>query len=120
MTQLHEVRLLRFPLDVFVRAQEHADALVRELTLIAHSRAADRGPGARDPSADAGRDLPDLPERLVALVEELTYQYDGMATDVERVRDDAIDRGEREVDLTYHVPAEVSRACQHLGDVFDD
>ncbi len=113
MPVLHEVRAIDFPLEVYLRAQEHADALVRELTLIAQSRSGDAA------QALAGVHL-DLPERFVALVDELTHQYDGVATDVELVRDAAIDRGEQHVDLTYRVPVQVADACRHLDAVFDD
>ncbi|GAB3598263.1 hypothetical protein GCM10027446_28060 [Angustibacter peucedani] len=113
---LRDVRVLDFPLDVWQRAQEHGDALVRELTLIAQSRV----DGESEPADDDGPAQLDLPRRLVALVGELTHRYDGMATDVERQRDDALDRGEARVDLTYTVPAHVGEACRHLGQVFDD
>lgn len=110
---LYQVRALGFPLPLYLRAQEHADALVRELTLIAQARAGDA------PDALGGMQH-DLPSRFVALVDELTHRYDGVATDAERERDAAIDRGEQSVDLTYTVPAEVAEACRHLEEVFDD
>lgn len=110
---LHDVHVLDFPLDVYLLTQEHSDALVRELTLIAQSRSVvvDEALGGLQA---------DLPERFVALVDELTHQYDGVATDVERVRDAAIDRGQTSVDLVYRVPAQIADACRHLDQVFDD
>jgi hypothetical protein len=104
---LRQVRLVRFPLDVYVRTQEHVDDLVRELTLIANSRAVADGTS-------------DLPERLLTLVEELTHQYAGVSNHADRLRDEAIDRGDRSIDIVYTVPAAAADACRHLGVVFDE
>jgi hypothetical protein len=106
-TPLVTVRLLDYPLDIYLRAQEHADDLIRELTLIANSRAVETGHS-------------DLPARLLVLVEQLTHQYAGISDAAELRRDAAIDRGEKRVDLEYRVPAEIAGAVRHLGDVFDE
>ncbi len=105
--QLVEVRLLDYPLDLFLRAQEHADDLIRELTLIANSAAVETGQS-------------DLPARLLVLVEQLTHQYAGISTEAEKARDAALDRGETRTDLTYRVPAHIAQAVQHLGAIFDE
>ncbi len=110
---LHEVRVLDFPLDLYLQAQEHSQALVRELTLIAQSRSS----AATDALGGAPQELP---RRFVELIEELTHQYEGVAGDAERARDAAIDSGASRVDLTYRVPAAVAGACRHLGEAFDD
>lgn len=106
-TPLFQVKLLDYPLDLYLRAQEHADDLIRELTLIANSAAVASGNS-------------DLPARLLALVEQLTHQYAGMSDDVEARRDAAIDRGEQTIDLVYEVPREIAEAVRHLGAIFDE
>ncbi|MDQ6725084.1 MAG: hypothetical protein M3066_02775 [Actinomycetota bacterium] len=100
---LVEVRLVRFPLRVWERSQEHVDELLREFALIAESE------GER----------PSVPRRLLALIAELTKTYAGIASSTERHRDDAIARGETVTDLVYHVPPGVSEAIHHLGEMLD-
>lgn len=56
--QLHPVQLLRFPLPLWVRAQEHYDGLMREFTLLAM--------GQRAASAHH------VPVRLLDLIGRLT------------------------------------------------
>ncbi|MGN6299460.1 MAG: hypothetical protein ACTHN8_00020 [Angustibacter sp.] len=102
-----DVHVLGYPLDLYLRAQEHADDLIRELTLIANS-----------PAVEAGHS--DLPARLLVLVEQLTHQYAGVSNEVEKQRDAAIDRGERTIDLTYRVPRQIAEAVRHLGAIFDE
>ncbi|MGH8916969.1 MAG: hypothetical protein ACRD0H_01265, partial [Actinomycetes bacterium] len=61
-SSLVEIHLVGFPVQVWARAQEHADELIRELTLIAQQV-------HDDPEAG------DVPARLVALVDRLTVEY---------------------------------------------
>lgn len=103
---LVDVVLLNFPLEVFQRAQEHADGMIRELMLIAQDRA-------------RGNDV-DLPERLVAIVDALSAQYAGISAGSETERDAAIDRGERFMDLRYHVPPAAAEASRALAGIFDE
>jgi hypothetical protein len=102
--ELAEVRLLQFPLPLWQRAQEHIDELLREFALIAQ-----------------GDDThTSVPRRLLNLVAELTIAYAGFSTGTEQVRDDAIARGEPEVDLVYHTPREAAGAVIHLGEMLDE
>jgi hypothetical protein len=100
--ELVAVRLLDFPLDVYERAQEHGDGLVRELTLIAQS----------SPEHD-------VPVRLTAIVGELSTRFAGFGDDTDAVRDAAIDRGDRSIDLEYRLPRAAGPACMHLADILD-
>lgn len=99
---LVDVHLIGFPIPVFQRAQEHSDALMREFSLILLS------------------EDHDVPRRLLALIEELGDQYTQMTLETDRKRDEALERGEQTVDLTYRVPAEVAPAARHLGELFDE
>lgn len=100
---LVEVRLLRFPLAVWGRSQEHVDELLREFALVAESEG----------------EHPSVPRRLLALIAELTKTYAGISSSTEQYRDDAIARGETVTDLVYHVPPSASGAIRHLGEMFD-
>jgi hypothetical protein len=101
---LVEVRLLRFPLPLWQQSQEHLDELLREFALIAH--------GDDEHSS--------VPRRLLNLVAELSKTYAGLSTGTEQERDDAIARGETEVDLLYRTPVEAAGAIRHLGDMLDE
>lgn len=99
-----EVRLLRLPLEVWQRTQEHVDGLLREFALI-----------AQDAEARAA-----TPGRLLALVKELTAGYGGFSAEQRRAMVAALDRGESEIDLTYTVPPAAGAAAQQLGEMLDE
>lgn len=100
-----EVRLLGYPLDLYLRAQEHADELLREFVLISGSREV----GATE-----------VPARLLAIVDELSHQYARLVEAPRAERDAAIERGEGSVDLTYVVPPQMLPAMRHLAAVLDE
>lgn len=102
--ELVEVRLVRYPLTLWQEAQEHVDELLREFALI----------------AQCDDELSSVPRRLLDLVAELTATYAGLSTVTERERDEALLRGETEVDLLYLLPADASGAVVHLGDMLDE
>ena len=108
---LETVRLLRIPLAAQVRSTQHFDELMREFALI--SMDTDR---AR-PADDVARPVP---ERLLALVDELTTSFSAFTAAVTAERDEAISRGDSEIDLTYHLPATVVAACHELEDIFTE
>ena len=96
---LHEVRLIGVPVQVLIAAREHHDDVMREFTVLAV-------------------DEPDLrssaPHRLTVLTEILGARYGATASRPDSVVDEAARRGERTVDLTYQVPAEVIAAADQL------
>jgi hypothetical protein len=102
--ELVEVRLLRLPLGLWLRAQEHADDLLREFALV-----------AADADARAA-----TPGRLLKLIDELTAGYGQFSDSQRRAMDAAVERGDREIDLVYHVPPGAAGAAQQLGDIFDE
>jgi hypothetical protein len=105
--QLVTVRLLRLPVPLQTRAQEHADELIRELTLI--------GEQMRQRGDHAG-----LPARLVTLVDELTGKYSMFTSAQEQELAEAAATGVTEIDLTYAVPASVADAALALRDILDE
>lgn len=100
-----EVRILALPVDLWARAQEHIDELLREFTLL----------------TAADREVPDTrhPRELLDLVDELRRDYDGMATDQQMKLVQAAKEGTPALDLTYQVPAGLAQACTRLGDALD-
>ena len=105
MSDVIEVRLLDYPLDLYLRAQEHADELLREFVLISGSQQA-------SPS--------EVPARLLAIVEELTHEYSRLVETPRIERDAAIERGASTVDLTYLVPPQMLPAMRHLSRVLQE
>ena len=104
-TDLKEVRLLDFPLEVHQRTSEAFEGLRREFVLIALG----------------GPDAHDVPSRLLRLVETLTTEFAGVDERADRERDDAIERGESVLDeLVYRVPTALAPACQSLSEMLDE
>ena len=102
---MREVVLRRFPLRVHARNREQHDALMRELSILA---------------LDTTRDDADVPRRLTELVESLVRGYRASSEPVEEVRDAAFLRGEREIELTYRVPAAVVGAVDALEELLHE
>lgn len=99
-----EVRLVRLPLQVWQRTQEHVDGLLREFALI-----------VQDDEARAA-----TPGRLLDLVRQLSAGYGSFSAEQRRAMEAAVERKETEIDLTYHVPPEAGPAAQQLGDMLDE
>lgn len=97
-SDLVAVRLLGFPLDLFMRSREHWDGLVREFTLL-----------TLRPSEGH-----QVPVRLVELIRALTEAYSPFTGATDRERDRAMARGDATVDLTYLVPVHARQAALDL------
>lgn len=104
--ELLEVRLLRLPVALHAKSQEHGAELMREMYLIAQELRED--------------DAPQLPTRLVALVEELGSRFGGVTTEQDRQLEAAIEAGVEELDVIYRVPVEAAEASVRLGAMLDE
>jgi hypothetical protein len=100
-----EVHLLRVPVQAWVKAQEHADELLREFALMTSTG----GAGAS------------VPARLVELVETLQRAYSELSTEQVAQLWAAAEAGAEELErLTYAVPTGVAEGCVILGDLLDE
>ncbi len=108
---LHEVRLLRVPVALHARANEHSAELMREMYLIAQQLRAEAGDGAADVH---------LPMRLVKLVEVLGEQFNHLTLEQNRQFDEAIDSEAEAVDVVYHIPRAAADGAAHLGAMLDE
>jgi hypothetical protein len=100
------VHLLALPVPLAAGARQHLEELLREFTLI-HASAAD-GTG------------PEVPRRLMAMVDALTSRFAGLNDDARERLDRAIDRGEAVLaDHIVMLPPEAGPAAQALGDMLD-
>jgi hypothetical protein len=102
-----EVRLLNFPLPLFLHSRERHDELQREFTLMA----------IRPPEQRPGHEVP---ARLLELIDVLGRQYGGAADRSDADRDAAIERGEVSVDLTYELPPSAGPALRQLDQLMED
>ncbi|MDQ4068564.1 MAG: hypothetical protein M3203_03670 [Actinomycetota bacterium] len=96
------VRLQGLPLDVYRRASEHTDELLREFMLI------------------GGDNSEQVPARLVALMEELSSRFAGFTEGQRTAMQEALARGDTEIDLLYEVPPEAADAAVRLGALLDE
>ncbi|HET9075632.1 MAG TPA: hypothetical protein VFN68_01755 [Acidimicrobiales bacterium] len=102
---LVEVRILGLPLDIWEKSQAHVDDLLREFTLLVD--------GTRDHHSRH------VPARLLALVERVQRDYDGMTTEQQSQLIDAAQQGAESIDLTYQVPAGAAAAAEALAAELD-
>ena len=103
MTELREVRLIGYPLAIWQSAQEHHEELMREFALLT-----------------LRSDAPDVPVRLITLVEQLVLRFSGISEEVNAEREAAFERGDESVDLVYHVPPEVREATVALERMLEE
>jgi len=99
-TRAH-VLLNQLPIDLWTRASAHQEAIQREFDIL-------RAELPEDSS----------PNRLLALIE----QYDGRFSTEETWNElqEAAEKGQEEVDLTFTVPAEAAEVARSLGRMLDE
>jgi anti-sigma regulatory factor (Ser/Thr protein kinase) len=102
-TTLLTVRLLNFPLRVFLDVREHHDELMRELALLCLQ-------GDQDSAA-----LDRLPPRLTVLVDLLGRRYGAVGERGHPARDAAMARGDLTADLSFHVTSGAVTDLLRLG-----
>ena len=102
MSELVTVRILGMPLVVMQRSAEHSDELLREFALI------------REEGSDH------VPARLLALIDELQGRFGSFSEGPRQAMQDAMDRGDETIDLSYDVPPAVAAAARQLGDLLDE
>jgi anti-anti-sigma factor len=99
-----EVRILGLPVRIHEATSEHGDALRREFALMREAR----------PDAD------EVPQRLDALIEQLSERFSGFNDEAEERLRVAVERGEPTVDLTFRVPVEARDGALQLDALFDE
>ena len=111
MTEVVEVRLLNLSLTAYRRTSEHHDELLREFALISEAR---RG------SADSTAGQADVPDRLLALIADLTARFSAFTSEPTAALRDALDRGDEHVDLVYRVPVDAGPAAAQFDRLLDE
>ena len=96
------VRIVGLPLDVYARASEHNDELLREFALI------------REDNSDH------VPARLLDLIDDLNARFAAFTQGPTTALHQALARGDNEIDLHYEVPVEAADAAVRLGALLDE
>lgn len=115
------VALLNLPLSVYDAVSRHADAVARELALIAQSadpRTPD-GPSA-DPRTRDGTSGYAAPRALVELAERVRADFARVAHPLRDQVAHARDAGAATVDLVLDVPVDALESLRALADEFDE
>lgn len=102
--ELFEVQLLNLPLQLLAQGREQHEEVMREFAVLA---------------LDEDLDPDHLPKRMLELIDELGRRYAARAAVPDAQIDAAIERGERTIDVIYHVPAHVTDATDHLQSLMD-
>lgn len=95
--------LLDYPVRLGLRHREHTDALLRECLLL-HQAAVEGQTSA--------------PGQLVELAATMTERYSDLVLQPERLKQQALERGDLVVDLEYPLPPETSHVLLAWRDVF--
>jgi hypothetical protein len=102
---LVEVQVLGLPLHLAREGQEHFDELTREFLHLANSDESVRR---------------DVPGRLLALSDDLRARFAAFTDSNTALIDEATERGDERIDLTFHVPAEAGPAAAQLAALLDE
>ena len=109
LPELHPVRMLRLPVQVWAASQEHHDELLREFALMTAGR------------EDREDEAPPVPVRLLRLVEQLTASFAGSSDEQEARLFAAAARGDEVMDvLEFALPAAAGPACVQLEELLDE
>ena len=107
--QLHPVRMLQLPVQVWAASQEHHDELLREFALMTA--------GLEDRDGEA----PPVPVRLLRLVEHLTASFAGSSDEQRGRLFAAAARGDEVMDvLEFSLPEAAGPACAQLAEMLDE
>lgn len=90
------VQILGLPLEVFLEAEQHNDAVMRELTLLLQSSTSHRGL--------------EVPARLLELAADARARFGATATAVRRQVERAVQRRQETIDITMDIPPGGSQA----------
>ena len=103
--ELHEVRMIGWPLELAGRASEHHEGLMREFALLANPH----------PDQDLF-----VPARLTRVMKKLRGEYSGFTERQTEEAEQARERGDATIDVTYRLPAAVKDAVTELDRLLDD
>lgn len=98
--EMAEVELLGLPVQSWLRASAHQEALLREFDIIR-----------------AGQSRESVPNRLNALVDEIVLQFGDIGASWRRRIEEAGERGEESLDLSIRLPVGSAIAARRLAEM---
>ena len=105
---LFEARMVQMPVKIWARSQEHHDALMREFALMSVP-------------SDEEEKHRHVPSRLAQLIDTLTADFEGVATEQEQQLFAAAEAGQDVIEeLVYRLPAAAVPASKALGEMLDE
>lgn len=102
---LVEVHIIGLPPLLARQASQHFDELSREFLHLANSDGTLRH---------------DVPGRLLALSEDVRARFAGFGDANTELMEEAADRGDESIDMTYRLPAAAGPAAAELDDLLDE
>lgn len=106
------ILILGIPLDIYLEAEQHNDAVMRELTLLLHSSAAQSSPPAQGAF--------EVPARLLEIAAEVRTMFASASTSVRAQVERALEERHVTMDLTVQVPVAAWEALQRLSSQLDE
>jgi hypothetical protein len=104
--ELVTVEIRGLPLNLHARAQQQGADMQREFQLIVEQ---------------ARLHADSVPARLLELSTQLSARYESFSDDQEQVVEDALDAGERQLDLlTFQLPAHAGDAAREVSVILDE
>lgn len=107
MSDVATIRLLRYPLRLYVRSREHFDELLREFQLL-------------DLGATSGTASRPLPQRLADMVHEVTTRYKARVDELDGLRNAALADGQVSMELVYELPVDARQAAVDLAALLEE
>lgn len=104
-TPLVRVQLIGMPLQLMRTASEHNDGLKREFAFLA---------------AQADADPEGVPARLITLSKELDERFQAFSAGPTAEMQQAMDRGDEEIDLVFVIPPAVAEGAQMLAGLLEE
>jgi hypothetical protein len=101
---LGTVSILGCPLGIFQQGRRHAEALLRELAII----------------VDGGGDNTELPKRFLDTIAVVRRRAGGLNTGAEKAIEEAIERGDEEIDFDVVLPAAIGRGASQFSALLDE
>jgi hypothetical protein len=101
---LGRVAFVGCPVRLLDQARQHAEALLREFAFIVNS----------------GGDTTELPKRLLHTVERVQKRAAGLNASAERAIEEAIERGDEEIDFEVVMPRLLGRGAPQFGELLDE
>jgi hypothetical protein len=102
-TDLRTIALVGFPLDLFARARQHNEALLREFAFL----------------VDGGGDNTDIPRQLLDVVGRVRVRAAGLNAGALAMVETAMARGDETGDFEFVIPVSIAASTREFASLLD-